>query len=538
MAELPSRTEMSMVEIPAGTYEVGSSEEVVQRLIDICLEGPSESSCAAAMYEDQIPPHTVRLDTFFMDRTEVTNQQFSRCVEAGACRPSRFASSQAYNQPQQPVVGVTVAQAEEFCAWRGGRLPTEAEWEYAARRSHGGAYPWGNESPTPERAAYCDADCVAAEYTVAYTGKKRMAPDPAESHGAGRSVDGLYGLAGNVWEWTADAYDSQFYRRMGGSEAVASPRKDPKSETSQRVIRGGSWKMSPVFLDSRFRRGREPDKSADDVGFRCVAVTLLPGMAEIPGGTFSRGIAEADLPNLVVRCMEDANLKKCSYKTRFGDQIPRHPVTLSAYTIDLFPVTNRMWAECVAKGPCLKSGSTAIDGLNHPDQPVTMVDWDEARTGCESQGKRLCTESEWEVAAIGNQRGALYPWGGTELTPQLANYCSGACAQVPFKDRREDPSLVPGPVLSNPKNVSPWGVFDMAGNVHQWTADHWVESAYRKCRSGCDDPHQPVTGDKDDVVVRGGSFMDGPTKLTSTYRSTRPRHLREKNLGIRCCQSR
>ncbi|HEY4015635.1 MAG TPA: SUMF1/EgtB/PvdO family nonheme iron enzyme [Polyangiaceae bacterium] len=149
--------------------------------------------------EDEHPAHTVTLAGFYLDRTEVTNEQWDACVAAQACPPKADnvrAAHPDFNGPSQPVSGISWDDARAYCAWRGKRLPREAEFERAARGSDGRRFPWGDTPPTHDR-------------TVFSTDR----PDDAGAHPAGRGPYGNDDLAGNVWEWMDDEYDPYAYRR-------------------------------------------------------------------------------------------------------------------------------------------------------------------------------------------------------------------------------------------------------------------------------------------------------------------------------------
>ena len=534
----PERTvavdERGMVSIPAGTYGVGARPDDIQSMIDICLDGPVESSCSRSMFSDQVGRHTVQLSGFSMDETEVSRGDYAECVRGGPCK-APGGKDDGLNNRSLPVVNVTWEDANTYCRWRGKRLPSEAEWEYAARRGHAVRYPWGDAPLTPVRAAYCSGPCRDRHYVVGFDGSVPKGGFPVRSHPEGRSMDGLYNLSGNVWEWTADGYRGDLYSRFEKKGQVRDPKERPGSATSARIIKGGSWLETPIFLDTRFRRARGGEKRSVDLGFRCVSDDRVNGKFSVPGGTLERGITEAEVDALLAECMEDEILKKCSYSTRFADQRPRHEVTLSSFAIDRAPVTNRQYMGCLKAGKCRKPGSTKKRGFDSPDQPVTFVSWDDAEVYCSFEGKRLCTEHEWEVAATGGREGYLYPWGGGRVDATKAYACVGECVRTPAKMRKQDDSFRPGSVLTREQNESPLGVRDMSGNVGQWTSDRYLHNAYGKCRKGCKDPHHPVRKKKEDIVVRGGSFLDGPTKLMSTYRAYRVRTLRSKTVGVRCC---
>jgi formylglycine-generating enzyme required for sulfatase activity len=154
--------------------------------------------------EDEHPAHTVTLPAFWLDRTEVTNAAWNECVAASACRPKSDAVRRAhpdFDAPSQPVSGISWDDARAYCAWRGKRLPKEAEFEKAVRDGDGRRYPWGSDPPTPRTAVFAGAR-----------------PAPVGTHPAGRGPYGHDDLAGNVWEWMEDEYDPWAYRRKTAAQ--------------------------------------------------------------------------------------------------------------------------------------------------------------------------------------------------------------------------------------------------------------------------------------------------------------------------------
>lgn len=226
---------MQMVHVPAGEFIMGSLES----------EG----------WEDERPQHTVYLDSFLIDKTEVTTAQYDRCVQAGACSlPDTKGYACTYGAPNKqdhPINCVDWSQAEAYCSWVGRRLPTEAEWEKAARGTDGRIYPWGNQMPS---AALANFDLKAEDTT------------PVGQYPSGASPYGALDMAGNVWEWVADWYDDQYYAQSTNEDPVG-----PSSGT-YRVVRGGSWDDAAPDIRVAYRSGYEPTPSTgrhDDLGFRC-----------------------------------------------------------------------------------------------------------------------------------------------------------------------------------------------------------------------------------------------------------------------------
>jgi formylglycine-generating enzyme required for sulfatase activity len=257
-----------MVRVPAGTFRMGSPAGVGD--------------------EDEHPQHKVALSAYCIDRTEVTVKAYAACVAAKAkgCsappltvhwseysaadvkRYSRFCNRD--DRPDHPINCVDWNQAAAYCTWEGKRLPTEAEWEYAARGNDNRVYPWGNEAPSAKRLNVCGSECVAMAKRELNQdwGKMYDASDgyettaPVGSFSGGASPFGALDMAGNVWEWTADWYGAY------SGAAVTDPR-GAKMGTA-RVIRGSAWNFNDaanVRAANRYLNG--PSDRVDDVGFRC-----------------------------------------------------------------------------------------------------------------------------------------------------------------------------------------------------------------------------------------------------------------------------
>ena len=218
----------------------------------------------AAEWYDDVPIHAVTLEGFWLDRTEVTQAHYRRCIEAGAC--AALPATTPYH-PTHPVVAVTWHEAAAYCAWAGGRLPTEAEWEYAARSVERYRYPWGDDKslvgPAGVRLNFCDVNCTESWADDAVDdGYATTAP--VGSFPAGMSWCGAFDLAGNVWEWVHDWYSETYYAESRSRNPTG------PSSGAYRVLRGGSWQSDESNVRSSYRYRAAPEERADNRGFRCV----------------------------------------------------------------------------------------------------------------------------------------------------------------------------------------------------------------------------------------------------------------------------
>jgi formylglycine-generating enzyme required for sulfatase activity/uncharacterized caspase-like protein len=222
----PPRTEdgAAMVLVPAGEFTMGSND-----------------------YDDEKPPHRVHLDGFFIDKYETTNVLYKRFMDATNRSAPSFWTAAQWNGTSQPVVGVSWHDADAYCKWAGKRLPTEAEWEKAARGTDGRKYPWGEQ---------WDSSRANAENKLGKT-------VPVGSYAGGLSPYGAHDMAGNVWEWVADRYEGSYYKQ--------SPERNPQGPSSgtYRVLRGGSWGHYAFNSRSAARDNHAPDYRFNYIGFRC-----------------------------------------------------------------------------------------------------------------------------------------------------------------------------------------------------------------------------------------------------------------------------
>jgi len=204
-----------MVLVPAGEFTMGSNDGS----------------------DDEKPVHQVYLDAYYLDKYEVTVGQYAKFLKAtGFNGPPMWATMDQPSHQKRPIVNVDWSDASNYCEWAGKRLPTEAEWEKAARGTDGRIYPWGNEPPNTLRANYGQEKW-----------NNHTALVPVGQLKDGKSPYEIYDLAGNVWEWVSDWYDPDYY--------ATSPPQNPKGPENgkYRVLRGGSWDLAPEHLRSTRR---------------------------------------------------------------------------------------------------------------------------------------------------------------------------------------------------------------------------------------------------------------------------------------------
>ncbi len=213
-------------------------------------------------HNDEKPAHTVYLEAFYLDVFEATNARYAACVAAGACQlPTNTESNRQRSYygdakyDNYPVVYVTWAMAKSYCEWRGGGLPTEAQWEKAARGGLQGLdYPWGSELPI------CKTGLI--------NGANIDECSDDDTHAVGSYSPngyGLYDMGGNVWEWTSDLYEEDYYR--------VSPERNPSGPADgfYRVMRGGGWNLGGSHLRVSNRDLMNPASNNYSTGVRCAA---------------------------------------------------------------------------------------------------------------------------------------------------------------------------------------------------------------------------------------------------------------------------
>jgi len=242
-----------MVPVAAGPFLQGITEQELDAVVELCRAHAAGGDCDAASlvehHRSETPQLRVELPAFAIDRTEVTNAAFGACVAAGGCAPVRPAACVFFRDGEQvlggrlddarladaaPVVCASRSQAAEYCAWVGKRLPTEPEWEKAARGTDGRRFPWGDAW-----------DPLAANWSEDGELDGHLTTAPVGSYPRGQSPYGALDMAGNVWEWVAS------------------------DEGGQPLMRGGGYAALPIAMRTTKRVPRAP-QGHENVGFRCV----------------------------------------------------------------------------------------------------------------------------------------------------------------------------------------------------------------------------------------------------------------------------
>jgi sulfatase modifying factor 1 len=260
-AVLPLTNQLSpMVRIAEGEFLMGSNESEVLDALSDCAREPYGHRCTPTLFANELPLHRVQLSSYWIDRFEVRVRDYERCVQVGRCgaRPTSE-GTQRFDLPDYPVSRVTWNDARDYCAFRDGRLPTEAEFERAARGLARRRYPWGDLW----NAWAGNHGRFGWDTTDAGDGFAELAP--VGSFASGATPDGVYDLGGNVSEWTNDRYAPVY---EAGS--VRDPQGPNASATNLRVVRGGSYNHPRFRLRGASRSFAEPGERRTTLGFRCV----------------------------------------------------------------------------------------------------------------------------------------------------------------------------------------------------------------------------------------------------------------------------
>jgi formylglycine-generating enzyme required for sulfatase activity len=507
-------------------------------------------------HSDEIPVHQVYLDAYYIGKYKVTNGEYRRFIEAGGYETPRYWIEGGFGEfgpvpahwmsveyfggglpgnENYPVVGISWYEAMAYCSWLSGetgyryRLPTEAEWEKAARGSGKRRYPWGNE-----------IDKTRTNYDWGNErGVMRLTPvgfyDGSLRHGvetkSNASPYGAYDMCGLTSEWCLDWYAVNYYHY--------SQKKNPKGppEGSSRVLRSAGYIDSAYYQRAAGRHKKGAHTKSFTTGFRWVRGTgtqmdenrgddaVLEEFIMIPAGEFEMGdhFQEGD-----------------------GDEVPVHSVYLDAYYIGKDKVSNREYRQFIENGGYADQKYWAEGGYGefgrqprfweddrfnggglsgNDNFPVVGVSWFEAMAYCswlsELSGMscRLPTEAEWEKAARGKEN-RRYPWGAS---------IDGSYANFEHSGDPFEPGITP--LRFYDKNVSFYGVRDMTGNVWEWCLDWYAGSEYYAV-SPKNNPAGPLSGSS--RVLRGGGWVDSAYYHRAANRNSSFPENRNPIQGFRC----
>jgi len=473
--------DIPMVRIPAGEFIMGSTgEEIVHWERMRCIG----SHCGYTDYlSDEWPQMVVYLDEFEIDQVEVTYARYERCVEAGVCSPPREPAP----SPDHPVL-VAWADADAYCRWVGKRLPTEAEWEKAARGTDGRIYPWGNEWDP-------------ARLKIHWVKGEGFTTAPVGSYPQGASPYGALDMAGNAPEWVSDRYDA-----YPGGQLI-----ETAYFTLTTIQRGGYFNgLGTAQPPEMIYRAADRFPAGYDwrSGFRCVRGPEPPLLEEaVVSATISvqpSPLTEVDLTTMVEIPAGEFQMGNAS-----SDSFPPQTVYLDTFYIDRYETTNAEYVEFLnalgetyfacggitctdidyRAGHDYPSHILKVDGrfvveAGYENYPVTAVTWEGADAYCRWRGKRLPTDFEWEKAARGTS-GLVFPWGDKWDPTKYARKLS--------------------PVGSYPEDVSPYGVWDVVGNVQEWISGWYDPDYYQNLPPrNPTGPEKPAAPYRDRRIARSG----------------------------------
>jgi formylglycine-generating enzyme required for sulfatase activity len=234
--------------IPTRVREKDNAEMVYVPVGDFTMG--NDQGYNGKIFADQRPEHPVDLDAFWIDKFEITNAKYQDCVAARECKaPDLGEDASRFNQDEQPVVRVSWFDAAAYCNWVGARLPTEAEWEKAARGTDKWLFPWGNEFDASKLNFKGQSD----------------APKPVGSFRDSASPYGALDMSGNVWEWTSSMYKNYPYKYQDGREDMSD------EESATRVVRGGAWDEGDDQATTTWRSHFTQGSRFYNTGFRCAS---------------------------------------------------------------------------------------------------------------------------------------------------------------------------------------------------------------------------------------------------------------------------
>jgi len=452
--------DVQMVLVPAGCFIMGSTTG----------------------FDDELPVHQQCIESpFWIDRYPITNSQFEQLG-------GRASTSSRFTEPDFPRQNVSWFEANDFCSRREARLPTEIEWEYAARGPDSLLYPWGQDF-RPQNATYLENSSGTMS---------------VYSHPDSASWVGAQEMIGNVWEWV----DSPYVPYPMDPDL----RCDGYVECSQR---GGSWIHGLEAMRAPNRDKNAASGFSDTQGFRCArdfddSSTLL---SNAPVDTLPDPLIPPSLELAEEGVTNNENWEPYSQifdgfdmvlvptgcfmmGSDYGDdERPLHEQCLAEpFWIDRYEVTNDQYGS-------IGCGNSSYQ----PNHPRNCVDWFQAQAFCESRAGRLPTEAEWEYAARGPSS-LFYPWGNDFISENVVwSENSGAITSI---------------VGSRPSGMSWVGALDMSGNVWEWTSTIYDQSLFRYPYDANDSREAVFTSAPIKRVLRGGSWNSFAEHIRASTRST------------------
>jgi formylglycine-generating enzyme required for sulfatase activity/serine/threonine protein kinase len=525
-----------MALVPAGCFMMGSTEDEFDYAMGLCEERLGEGECAPTRFDNELPQYEICIEEpFWFDVYEVTNAQFAAFLnQAGnqtegdvtwlkataddvliEQRGETWAALDGYQD--HPAIELRWFGAAAYCEVLDMRLPTEAEWEYAARGPDGLLFPWGNEFDGTIT-NFCDANC-AGDYADNRFDDRYQETAPVDTYPDGISWVGAYNLGGNVWEWTDSL--SRDYPYDPDVEA-----NDSADSDSDRIVRGGSWDNPNDLIRAAIRRGVPANIPSPLIGFRCARSYESPDAIPLDQPTPTAAPESAEDPAISLAFAGvDTNSDWTPYIQEFdgmemalvpagcfmmgsnenSNEQPVHEVCFEEpFWIDVYEVTNGQY------------GTVNVD--RPKDTPRDSLTWFEIVDYCESRGARLPSEAEWEYAARGPD-GLVYPWGNEFIA-------DNAICQVNADWHMWD-------VGSKPGGVSWVGAYDMSGNAWEWVND-WY-GRYYYVDSPRINPQGPDSGEE--RVLRGGAYGGQLDWLRSAFRSAGQPGTASYFAAFRCARS-
>ncbi|MDZ4764143.1 MAG: SUMF1/EgtB/PvdO family nonheme iron enzyme, partial [Chloroflexota bacterium] len=469
-----------MVLVPAGCFTMGSdtADAGIRPAHQVCFDAP-----------------------FWLDRVEVSNQQFARLGGQAALEST-------WTRAQRPRENLTWYEARDYCARRGGRLPTEAEWEYAARGPDNPLYPWGD---------------LVVNNNMTFIANSGGQTTDVGSRTTGRSWIGALDMSGNVWEWTNTLSARNFvypYRAYDGREA--------SDIDGTRVIRGGSLNSYETGGVQPYNRtAADAAGYAYDIGVRCArnfappnnplivppALQFQPlGMGAANPVTTNRAWSPAiQSIDGVEMALVPTGCMIMGSDQSFDERPLNQQCFAVPFWIDRYEVSNDQWTQFGGVSP---RASTWTGG----QRPRERITWVEARAYCALRNARLPTEAEWEYAARGPDS-LIFPWGNT-FNGDLTIHGGGGASQT-------------ANVGSVSGGVSWIGAFDMSGNVWEWTSTIYSASRFPyPYRAG--DGRESANDTASERVARGGSFAYVNNFHRTAYRFHSAPGIYFDNFGVRC----